>query len=1007
MASSSDKALKPKSGLFADRFEILSFLGTGLVGEVYRARDTHNANDEDGGVALKLLRPGQDPRLIRNEALTLKALWQEEEKLSDGLHVAPRLIDAEPDAPLPFLAMEFIRGKQIPDLMQEGQQRHFEEPMALTVAAQLFRTLGIIHGKLNKTYIDLKMENLWWQEEKGDCLKVTDWNVLEERLAVHPGKTDPVSVDIFRGSVALYWMLTGKLPDMQSNLKVRGLQRAANWCELSDATKTLLHGLFSRKFETAVQIERELTRLLRYWKADVTPLISEARDTVSHDINKSREIVSILQKRNAQTDKDFVGLEKDLNDIWSQRNDPSKSIALFNAGSYSAALALVEDAYPLTSQPHLFNWWRQAIELTSKLEYSIRKARPDSNLDEKLEHIRETIVKTVKAYSSQQYADAEQYFSKFPFDLLDVNENRRIHEDMLDALKIQRLYSQAESKREQISDEVTKSQRGLYASIVEDYDQARRLALTVPPTYLPEIISPAILEEEANDLQNEKKVLSKATKGNQHFSQGHVDLALETWREGFGLDPDHPMLMDIVLSATSESISNGALDDASSLLDIIPMSDYSFTCLSLRKKINHLKQKQSNLKGLLLPSEEKLEEQTSRDVEVNQAINDAIVTRNAKHHDHPRDQVIISKSGASNIRINKLHSKKRHIMDKNGTSVSGITGEPKNNDKSSSKYPDKHHFPQFIHTTPSPTFLDRQKKLLDIANKIVQDKQGRILTIKRLETYITEIKRILPEDKNDFPEERRRLAENEDRLMKARKSFKETQLQPLDARKKAVEELRALGFVGNGGDGKFEEELGLNILAEVEKAANTLSIYGLQSLVDMQKHYQNDQRYAHYINSRMEYFKKQVVGKTLQDDTFRDPKLLVALKKLWPADLDVAQAYEKLKNQALREKPRGWSIEYFRKLARLNPMQCKIDIDKYRQAPFVILGFTQDLQEIDDEMEALFRNGSLVQALSSAFSLGDISSYRDKMKWIIDHYKLDWQLEDLVNEYWKLKNPEG
>ena len=52
--------------LFAGRFEILAHLGTGLVGEVRRARDTQDPNDKDGGIALKILRPGQDASLIKS-----------------------------------------------------------------------------------------------------------------------------------------------------------------------------------------------------------------------------------------------------------------------------------------------------------------------------------------------------------------------------------------------------------------------------------------------------------------------------------------------------------------------------------------------------------------------------------------------------------------------------------------------------------------------------------------------------------------------------------------------------------------------------------------------------------------------------------------------------------------------------------------------------------------------------------------------------------------------------
>ena len=1000
---------EPQPELVAGRFEILAPLGTGLVGAVYRARDTQDRNDKDGSVALKVLRPGQDPSLIKIEALTLQTLWLEEEKLKDGLHTAPRLIMADPKVSRPFLAMEFIRGKQIPELLHESEARHFDEPIALNAAMQLFRLLSIVHEGLNKTYIDLKMENLWWQAENGGRLRVTDWNVLEERHPIAAGKTDPVLVDIFRASVSLYWMLTGELPDLQSNLKVRKLQRALNWDELSDGAKNLLSRLFSHKFKTAMQARRELERLLQYWKMDTASLVSMAREFVSNDVDKASEIVSILRKRNTQPDKDFGDLERALKETRSQRDDPSRSVALFKAGSYSAALALIDNAYPHTSQPHVFHWWRQAVELTSKAEYAIKKSMPDSNPDEKVEHIREIVVKSVNAYFNKQYADAEQYFSKLSYDLPDEQEIKRIYEELLDVLRILRLYAQAESQRELGSDEDAKPQRDLYKAAMENYEQARRKALTVSPDLLSEALSPTTLKDSIYELLNKTKVPGKAAKGKQYFKKGQIQSALDVWRDGFRLDPDYPELMDFVLSAASESVDNRKLDNASMLLDIIPMSGYSFACTALRKKIYDARQKQVEHNELASDSEAISEEQMPLEIPKDkEADGDMVLARSAKSLDLAQGQ---EKTGFANVKapngivpVKKVRTKSK--TSRHGKSVSRVSTTQTNNSRSVSKPTEKNQISYFIQPVPPLSSRERQDKLIAIGNEMANDERNRNLTIERLGGYVREVEKILrgvdQNDFNDFKEDRKRLAENQKRLQDAKKLFEEAQAACLENREAIVDKMKAMGFVGK--KDRFENELGLEVLEEVKKAT-TLNVFSLQSLERLHSQYQENPLFANYINSQMGNFKKRVVEKTLHDDTFRYPDLLKALKDSWPDDPDISQAFDKLK--ALQEIPSGWKgIEYYQKLAQLNPMQCRRELDKYKGIPFVRLNWDEEVQEIYKQIDELYQKG-LSLTLSQAYSLGPVEDYEAKMQKVISDYKLNLQLDDCVEWFKELKYLRG
>jgi serine/threonine protein kinase len=1049
--------------LFAGRFEILARLGTGLVGEVSRARDMQDPNDKDGGVALKILRPGQDPGLIKSEALTLQALWREEEKLKDGFHTAPRLIVADPQAPRPFLAMEFIRGEQIPKLLYESKTRHFDEATGLNAAIQLFRLLSIVHEGLNKTYIDLKMENLWWQEENGGRLKVTDWNVLEERHSTAAGKIDPVSIDLFHASVFLYWMLTGELPDLQGNLKVRRLQRALNWDELSDGAKNLLSGLFARKFETAMQAWGELERVLQYWKMDPASLISKAKELVSSDVDKAGEIVSILRKRNVQPDKDFSALERALKEIGSQRDDPSKSIALFNAGSYSAAQGVIENASPHTSYPHVFRWWRQAVELTAKAEPAIKKSMADSNPDEKVERVRKLVVEAVKAYFSERFADAEQYFSKLTRDLPNEPEITSIYEDLLDVLIGLKFYAQAESQREQASDENKKTQRDLYTKAMENYEQARSKALTVAPAILPEALSPVTLQDSIDELLNATKVLSKAAKGNQYFKNGQMQSAMGTWRDGFRLDPDHPELTDLVLSAASKSVDNGALNQASMLLDLIPMAGYLLACSTLRGKISQLRQDQPAQDSA--PPLPKIMPGDERAASLDAVVADSKKQKPAKSASSgkgkkpksPPPQKMPAKTPAGEANKEAPKATAGSSVDETkapqpgdnafrataGPERTGEAPPEKPNAPANRKKPkpdlsarkahlkrptakSKQEAPKTPAVSPAEerkepqpgnnasqatadsgmtpeVRIKKQTEFDELGNEIAKA-QKRTLTLDQLEEYVKKARPILesldPSGKSSsYIELRGKLEEYSQQWETGVKLWKEAWDASLEERERKVKNLKDIGFIGKAEN--FETELGLNEIVEIKKASNVLNIFSLQFLERKRKQFENDLPLKNYIDKQINDFKKRVTGKTLHEPTFpSDPKLIRALKDLWPDDPEVSQAFEQLKTQALGEKPKDWSIERLRKLARIYPAGYREEMKKHRAKTFIILEYDNEIKNIDQQVENL--SPKVEQQLNGAYILSTVKAYRERLEEYIGFAPSDKSISIPIDEYVEL-----
>ena len=242
-----------------------------------------DSSDIDGAVALKVLRSGEAAGTITDEVNNLNKLAQAEQQLADGVSSVPCLIASLDRGSHPFLAMEFIRGRRIQDLIEEQFPDPLGEPLALNVATQLYKLLGILHRKLNKTYTDLKFENLWWcANPKGPpgagLLKVTDWNVLGEREA--PGKTGiypGVQKDLFNANLYLYYMLTGTYPQIGSGFKVGYLHTARYWERISYGTQQFLFRAISRQqFTNAGRLRVQTKRLLGYWQSEIDDLVRDA-----------------------------------------------------------------------------------------------------------------------------------------------------------------------------------------------------------------------------------------------------------------------------------------------------------------------------------------------------------------------------------------------------------------------------------------------------------------------------------------------------------------------------------------------------------------------------------------------------------------------------------------------------------------------------------------------------------------------------------------------------------
>jgi serine/threonine-protein kinase len=227
---SEEDALAPGQ-LFAHRYEILSCLGQGGMGTVFRARD----RELDEEVALKVLNPPSDPTVSLGDAI------RHEIKLARAITHANvvRVHDFGEAQGRRFLTMEYVPGTTLRELL--SQRGAFELAPGLQIAKQLCRGLSAVH-RAGIIHSDLKPRNVMvmWS----GVAKLMDFGVARARASQGP---------------ASYMASVGGTPQYMSPEQARG----AELDERSDvyALGVLMFELFTGAVPFTAESEAELLRM--------------------------------------------------------------------------------------------------------------------------------------------------------------------------------------------------------------------------------------------------------------------------------------------------------------------------------------------------------------------------------------------------------------------------------------------------------------------------------------------------------------------------------------------------------------------------------------------------------------------------------------------------------------------------------------------------------------------------------------------------------------------------
>jgi predicted Ser/Thr protein kinase len=211
-----------------NRYRLDKLLKMGGFGAVYKATDTRSNNRD---VAIKDM-IGNDPdefairlNFFRREAEILRSL--------ESVPIVPRVYDFIHQGQTAHLVMEFIRGKDLLDLMEASGNRPFPIPLVVDWGKNICDVLDHMHRQSPPLiHRDLKPDNIMLLEDQRS-IKMIDFGTardlgrsMKERMAGKTrvytegyappeqivGKPEPRS-DLFALAATLYHLATGKAPE--------------------------------------------------------------------------------------------------------------------------------------------------------------------------------------------------------------------------------------------------------------------------------------------------------------------------------------------------------------------------------------------------------------------------------------------------------------------------------------------------------------------------------------------------------------------------------------------------------------------------------------------------------------------------------------------------------------------------------------------------------------------------------------------------------------------------
>jgi serine/threonine protein kinase/tetratricopeptide (TPR) repeat protein len=284
--------------LFGGRYEILSVLGQGGMGAVYKARD----RELDRLIALKVIRP----ELATDPAILLR--FKQELILSRNIthKNVVRIYDLGEADGIRFISMEYVDGEDLRTLLR--RQGKFPPKEAIAVVEQVCRALDSAHSE-GVIHRDLKPQNI--MRDKHGRIVVMDFGLARslgdtgmtqtgaivgtlEYMSPEQalGSTLDQRSDIFSVGLIFYELLTGKAPyeadTAIASLMKRTREEARSASDVDASIPRSLSAIVSRclerepanRYHSSVELLQQLTT----WEANPNISAETLSKMISHPI---------------------------------------------------------------------------------------------------------------------------------------------------------------------------------------------------------------------------------------------------------------------------------------------------------------------------------------------------------------------------------------------------------------------------------------------------------------------------------------------------------------------------------------------------------------------------------------------------------------------------------------------------------------------------------------------------------------------------------------------------
>ena len=351
------------------RYEVVSELGRGAMGVVYKARDPMLERT----VAIKTV----NMALEEDGAAQYSARFQQEARAAGGLN-HPNIVtihDIGKSGDIAYMAMEYLEGVELRSLLQTGQP--LPVPKAVGIATQIAEGLAYAHER-GVVHRDIKPANI--MVLPNGTVKITDFGIARMRTSAvqtqagltmgSPKYMSPEQVlgkradqrsDIFSLGIILYEMLAGSAPFTGESMTAL-MYQIVNFAPPAPSTlkpevPEMLDAIVAKMLAKAID-ERypgaaELVRDLRLCEQQLGGPAAAAREATAATFSPGPEPATIdTQAREVVLKQATVHTRRDDGSVATQPEALARGLARgFDSNEATMRLAALTLAAPGTQEP--------------------------------------------------------------------------------------------------------------------------------------------------------------------------------------------------------------------------------------------------------------------------------------------------------------------------------------------------------------------------------------------------------------------------------------------------------------------------------------------------------------------------------------------------------------------------------------------------------------------------------------------------------------------------------